>query len=510
MGAAAVESPAPGGMPGTGGMPGVGEIPGAGEMPGAGEIPGAGEMPGAGAEESPDGAELPGLGDPPTTSRPRIPSPPITLAEAGLSSEFVSDLLLKHLYVQGARTGIQLTRQIRLPFHLVDEELLDLQQRRFIEVRATGGAGRSGYTFDLTTAGRERAREALAASQYVGAAPVPFAQYRDWVEAQSVRAMRVTRERVRTGLGEVVLEEELFEQLGPAINSARSLFLYGAPGNGKTRIAELVARLLGEEGVYVPYAVEVDGQIMIIFDPVHHRPLDEEEEALGADALLFRRGEPYDQRYVRVARPVVVTGGELTLDQLDLQYDRYTKVYRAPFQVKADGGVLIIDDLGRQRVPPRELLNRWIVPLERRRDYLTLHTGVKFPVPFDCLLIFATNLDPVELVDEAFMRRIHYKIQVSDPGRAAYEEIFRRDCVERGIRYDAAAVDYLFLRYYEGAGIAPRGCHPRDLLDHLEDIAKYEEREPRLEEELLDRACQTYFLAMSSTAIEPSNKGRSG
>jgi predicted ATPase with chaperone activity len=436
---------------------------------------------------------------------PLLPAPPATLAEAGLSSELVSDLLLKHLYMQGARTGIQLTRQLRLPYHLVDEELLDLQQRRFIEVRATGGAGRGGYTFDLTTAGRERAREALAASQYVGAAPVPFAQYQAWVEAQSVRGVRVTRERVRAGLGEVVLEDGLFELLGPAVNSARSLFLYGAPGNGKTRIAELVARLLGEEGVYIPYAVEVDGQIMILFDPVHHRPLDEEEEeATGADALLFRKGEPFDQRYVRVARPVVVTGGELTLDQLDLQYDRFTKVYRAPFQVKANGGVLIIDDFGRQRVPPRDLLNRWIVPLERRRDYLTLHTGVKFPVPFDCLLIFATNLDPAELVDEAFMRRIHYKIQVSDPGRGAYEEIFRRGCEERGIAYDPAAVDYLFRRYYEGAGISPRGCHPRDLLDHLEDIAHYEEREPRLEEDLLDRACQTYFLAMSSGGLEPT------
>jgi predicted ATPase with chaperone activity len=195
---------------------------------------------------------------------------------------------------------------------------------------------------------------------------------------------------------------------------------------------------------------------------------------------------------------VVVTGGELTLDELDLQYDHFTKVYRAPFQVKANGGVLIIDDFGRQRVPPHELLNRWIVPLERRRDYLTLHTGVKFPVPFDTLLIFATNLDPAQLVDEAFMRRIHYKIQVTDPSRRAYEEILRRLCEERGIRYDVSAVDYLYRHYYAGCGISPRGCHPRDLLNHVEDIAKYEDREAELSEELLDRACQTYFLAMSA------------
>jgi predicted ATPase with chaperone activity len=337
------------------------------------------------------------------------PPVPETLADTGISREALTDLLLKTLFVQGSRSGQAIAESLKLPFPLVDELLLDLQQRRVIEVRGTNGNARSGYVFDLTGAGRDRAREALDASQYVGAAPVPLDQYRDWVERQSIQHVHVGRDAVRRGFSGVVMDEHLLDTLGPAVNSAKSLFIFGDSGNGKTMIAEAIAGMLGG-ALFVPYAVEVEGRIMVVHDPVYHKPAAQEEESDDLRAQLWKSAAGHDQRFARVKRPVIMTGGELTLDQLDLQYDPFTKMYQAPFQVKANGGVLIIDDFGRQRVPPRDLLNRWIVPLEKRMDFLTLHTGGKFPVPFDCLLLLATNLDPDDLVEEAFLRRIHYKI----------------------------------------------------------------------------------------------------
>ncbi len=443
---------------------------------------------------------------PPDSVAEHTPRPPVpeTIADTGLSHEAISDLVLKTLYVQGARTGKQLVDVIRLPFDMVDERLLALQQARLVEVRRTVGAGRGGYVFDLAGAGRERAREALTASQYVGAAPIPLTMYRDWVERQSIRNVRMDREQLREAFSTLVLTPEMIDQLGPAVNSAKSLFLYGAPGNGKTRIAELIASLAGGS-FYLPYAVDIDGQIMAVYDPVHHHPVAEAEpeDQPSEDGPVWLRSVPdHDRRFALVKRPVVVTGGELTLNQLDLQYDPFTKMYQAPFQVKANGGVLIVDDFGRQRVPPRDLLNRWIVPLEKRIDFLTLHTGVKFSIPFDCLLILGTNLDPKDLIDEAFMRRIHYKVQVPSPERPEYEEIFRRCCAERGIAYDPEAVEYIYRQYYGRLGLAPRGCHPRDVLDHICDEARFAHVELTLTTELIDRACVSYFLNDLNDAAE--------
>ena len=426
---------------------------------------------------------------------PNRPPSPETVQDTGLSGEFITDLLLKALYVQGARTGQQLRDVVRLPFQFVDDRMLDLQQRRLVEVRGSTGLSRGGYVFDLSGEGRDRAREALSSNQYVGPAPVPLHQYREWTLRQSIAKARVTRDMVRQGFRGLVLEEAMHEMLGPAINSAKSLFLYGSPGNGKTFISETIASLLGGH-LYIPHAIEVDGQILMLFDPVHHHPVPEDEDAMpvAGDPDWLKPPIPYDRRYVRIARPVVLVGGELTLDQLDLQYDMHTKMYQAPFQLKSNGGVLILDDFGRQRVPPRDLLNRWIVPLEKRIDFLTLHTGGKFPVPFDTLLIFATNLAPTDLVEEAFLRRIHYKIHVLDPDLDEFREIFRRCCAERGIAYNEAAVTYIYRQYYERLKMSPRKCHPRDILDHLLDISRFLEVEAELTPELLDRACQSYFL----------------
>ena len=429
--------------------------------------------------------------------RRRSPRVPQTLDDLGLSEEFIIDLLLKTLYAQGARTGHQLVESLCLPFPFVDEQILMLQQRRLVEVRGTSGPSRASYVFDLTGAGRDRAREASASNQYVGAAPVPLAQYRAWVEAQTIRLAHVTRAEVDEGFSWLVLAPGMIDQIGPAINSAKSMFLYGESGNGKTAMAETIARLLGGS-IFVPYAIEVDGQIMVLYDPVyHHKVRDEaapDRPAEAMDSLWVDGGGDHDRRYVRVKRPVVLTGGELTLDQLDLQYDQHTKMYQAPFQMKANGGVLIVDDFGRQRVPPRDLLNRWIVPLEKKVDFLTLHTGNKFPVPFDCLLIFATNIAPSELVEEAFLRRIHYKIRAESPTRQEYEEIFQRCCAAAGITYHPGAVEQVYLDFYKVFSIAPRGCHPRDIVDHLGDIAKFMEQEPMLSRELVERACRSYFL----------------
>jgi predicted ATPase with chaperone activity len=449
-------------------------------------------------------------GAPAATARPvsdqtltEAPPSPTTLQDTGLAEEAIDDLLIKTLYVHGVKTGRELTESVALPFEIVDERLLLLQQRRFLAVSGTTGPNRGSYRFDLTDAGRERAREAMQASQYVGPAPVPLATFEEWIRKQSLRHVRVTPERITEGLSELVLDEELFHMLGPAVNSARSIFLHGEPGNGKTTIAEIIAELLGGS-IYLPYAVDITGQTMILFDPSHHVVVDDEEARVGDDEQAqgpewLLQVPDHDRRFVRIKRPVVMAGGELTLDQLDLQYDHKTRMYQAPFQLKSAGGVLIIDDFGRQQVSANDLLNRWIVPLEKKIDFLTLHTGVKFKVPFDSLLIFATNLEPKDLVDEAFLRRIQYKVEVGSPDREALTEIFRRVCDDHGVQFLESAIEFIYEEYYD-RGIEPRGCHPRDIIEHVEDIARYEGREPRPEGHVLARACETYFLIMAPEA----------
>ncbi len=429
--------------------------------------------------------------------RSAAPPPPASLAESGLSQEAVNELLLKLLYTQGARKGQEIAETICLPFAIVDDVLLRLQERRLIEVVRTSGPSRGGYVFELTSAGRERAQEALASSQYVGPAPVPLSLYRACIDAQSVRQLAVTRERVRSAFAHLVLPDTLLESLGPAIASGSSVFLHGEPGNGKTVIAEAMATLLGGD-IYIPRTVDIDGQLMSLFDPVHHQVVEHEvDDPMG----WVRPRADHDRRFVRIRRPVIFVGGELSLDQLDLRYDATTRTYQAPFQLKAAGGLLIIDDFGRQLVEPHDLLNRWIVPLEKRVDYLTLHTGGKFPVPFDCLIVFATNLDPEQLVDEAFLRRIQFKLSVRSPSHDAYETIFQRVCEEQRVPFDPDAVRYVRERYYEALGIQPRACHPRDIVQHVLHIARYSERPPTLERDMLTRACETYFLIMARPAM---------
>jgi len=445
-----------------------------------------------------------GLGDPsPEGSAPEglTPEAPRTLEDTGLTESQVIGLLLKTLYQRGALLGNSLADAVALPFVILDDLLLTMTQRRFVEVLGTSGHSRGGYQFELTDEGRTRAEAALAANRYVGPAPVPLDQFREWVRRQSVRDHRVSRESLERTFDDLVLPPGVMDALGPAVNSGGSIFLHGAPGNGKTAIAERLGSLISSE-IYLPHSIIVDGAIVVVFDPLYHHRVDDATEGGSEDSGLVRKDFLRDRRFVKVKRPTVFVGGELTMDQLDLQLNPYSKVYQAPFQVKAVGGVLIVDDFGRQRMGPTELLNRWIVPLEKGIDNLTLDTGVRFPVPFDCILIFATNLNPRDLVDEAFLRRIQFKVEVRSPDRRAFDQIFHLSCEQAGFEYTEDAVDFLFRKFFDRYGITPRGCHPRDILHHIQSIATFEGGVTSLHPSLLQRAAQAYFLVMEEE-IQP-------
>jgi hypothetical protein len=444
-----------------------------------------------------------------------VPLPPDSLEESGLSAEFVAGLVLKALHVRGTALGFDLFDMLALPMSLLDDVIQELQERRFVEVHATRGPRRGEWAFKLTSAGRKRAVEELEVCRYVGPAPVPFEDFRRWVEIQTIESTRVSEEDLRSALRGAVVPDPMLEMLGPAINSGRSLFLYGSPGNGKTLLAERIAHVFGTR-YFVPFSVLVDGNVMIVYDPVHHRfgsTDDGTEETRGpfshdgvdaessVTSEIIRSLPAHDRRYVEAQRPVVVTGGELTLEQLDLQWDASGRMYQAPPQLKAAGGVLVVDDLGRQRVPVRELLNRWVVPLEQRRDHLTLGSGRKIVVPFDCFVIFSTNLEPRALADEAFLRRIHYKIEVPEPGRDEYEQIFRSCCDERDMAFDEDALEYLYNEFYGEGGVEPRRCHP------LRDLAEYRGEPVRLTPQLLEDACRSYFLPSGTGAASISEGG---
>jgi hypothetical protein len=392
----------------------------------------------------------------------------------------LSDLTLRLLYYQGATPGVALAEFLRLPWAGVVEAVVDFGvAEKLLDLRGGKGFGRASVELMLTEKGREHARDALERSTYVGPAPVPLQQYVDLITRQAQEQPVINQSQMLRGLAHLTVGADVTDKLGPAINSSRSLFLYGPPGNGKTSLADAVSRLLGGE-VYVPNALEVGGQVIKVFDPLVHRRIE------GA-------ASPVDQRWHLCHRPSVVVGGELTLENLDLIYSESSRFYEAPFQVKANGGMLLIDDFGRQKVAPKDLLNRWIVPLEKRVDYLTLHTGKKFEIPFEQLIVFSTNLDPQELVDEAFLRRIKYKIEVADPDEEAYREIFQKASQQSGIPFVPQAVTYLLEHYYKPRKLPLRACHPRDIVAILRDIARFQEIPPSLSKELLDKALQVFL-----------------
>ncbi|MGC8837257.1 MAG: ATP-binding protein [Anaerolineae bacterium] len=420
-------------------------------------------------------------------AQPFVPFAPSSVAETGLNMGFLADLTLKILYFEGYLTGSEIADQLRLPFTNVVQKVLEfLKRERFVEVKGSSSLRESTYQYAITSQGSERAQEVLERCKYVGPAPVPLEAYTRAVLAQTIQQVFVSPETIRAELGHLVLSDRLISQIGPAVNSGRSIFLFGAPGNGKTAIAEAIARMLLKGRIFIPYALEVDGQVVQVFDMVNHRPVPQEETAA--------QFPNYDARWVYIHRPAVMVGGELTLDRLDLIFSETSLYYEAPLQMKANGGMLLIDDFGRQQARPEDLLNRWIVPLEKRVDYLTLRTGRKIEIPFDVLIVFSTNLEPAELVDEAFLRRIRHKIEVKDPTYDQYREIFRRECQAKGIPYREEALVYLLQEYYIKPGRPLRGCHPRDLLEELVNIARFSGQKPALTKELIDLAWASYYV----------------
>ena len=432
------------------------------------------------------------------------PPSPRTLRESGLSANQVCDLILKQLYLQGTLLGVELARNARLPFNVIDECLRFLKDDRCIEVSSGDVIGRVSYRFVLTEVGRSRAKEAFEYCRYVGPAPVPLDRYVEQCRRQAVSGINCTAEPLMEAFESLIIEPQLLAELGPAVCSGKSIFLYGPPGNGKSQIAKGLGKFLNLHGgeIYVPYAIQSENSIVTIFDPsLHHTTDDAEVSALLGDTKnpqtqqdinhLLHENHP-DMRWRRVRRPVVVTGGELTLDMLDLRFNQASNFYVAPLQVKANGGVFMIDDFGRQIAKPRDLLNRWILPLEERIDYVTLATGKKFPVPFEQLIIFSTNLDPADLVDDAFLRRIRHKIKIGTPARELYTEIFSLCCTQRQIAYEPRAVEYLYQKYYDH-GQLPRSSDPRDLLEIIQSICRFRNQRLVLTQELVDEAAQRFF-----------------
>lgn len=434
---------------------------------------------------------------------PEIPSQPTTIAETGLTMGFLTDHVLKVIYFTGAITGQRLEELIKLPFlGVIDKALEFLKLEEYVDIiGAEGGFSERSFQYIVTNKGRVKAHEVLDRTQYAGPAPVPLEQYLAMCERQQIGDMLIEQTTIRKAFSHLVVNDRMLDKIGPAANSARSLFLYGPPGNGKTVIAEGIANMLGGY-VLIPYAVEIDGQIIKLFDPLNHQVVKQHEVGhaegpgpFGGPVTAAPSSFP-DARWLVCRRPRVVVGGELILEQLELIFDPVSKVYEAPFQLKANGGLFLIDDFGRQKVRPQDLLNRWIVPLEKKVDYLALQTGKKIQVPFDVLIVFSTNLNPKELVDDAFLRRIRHKIEVPNPSPAEFRSIFQLVCKGKQIPYSDDGLRHLLQEHYMKVGRDLRSCHPRDLCDQILDEAKYRGIAPAMSKELIDRACEAYFVKL--------------
>jgi len=434
--------------------------------------------------------------EPDTSQTPHVPQP-TDVEKTGLELSMLVDLALKTIHFAGRPTGRQLADQLCLPFPVVEEIIVFLRQEQAIETVGTSGLGEQAYQYALTERGRRKTEEALDRSHYVGPAPVPFSVYIDVLKRQSITGIRIDQDTYINGLKHLVLSRKVLAALGPAVNSGSSVLIYGKSGNGKSSVANAVGQMLPGEAL-IPYAVEVHGHIVKVFDPRIHQRIETEPPAErrvdGKYVSPTGQERRNDKRWALAKRPAVSVGGELTLEDLELRYSPTSKFYIAPLQWKANNGLLIIDDFGRQMIQPQELLNRWIVPMEDGVDHLSLNTGDTVELPFDVLLIFSSNIPPGRLGDEAFFRRIRHKVEMPNPSIEDYLEILRRVCDARNVPYNEEGARYLLKTHYDETGRELKSCHPRDLVDLLSDITGFFNETAVFEPEWIDLAASSYFV----------------
>lgn len=412
-----------------------------------------------------------------------FPIAPDTLAGTGLHFQEVSELILKYMSLRGTESGFNIARQIGMKFPVVEGVLRQLKTERLVSYKNSSTGG--DYVYELTDSGRAQASVLREHNSYMGAAPVPLNQYIAGIKAQSLEGKKPSLAAIRQAFEELEVDEQMISRLGQAIHSGRGMFLYGAAGNGKTSMAERITKSFGDY-IWIPKSITASGEIIRLFDPNRHKPAPMH----GRDTELL------DARWIQIERPTIVAGGELRMENLEITYIRKTGVGEAPLQMKANCGTLLIDDFGRQRMSIDELLNRWIVPLEQRYDYLHLESGRSIQVPFDQLIIFSSNLEPKDLVDEAFLRRIPYKIEVGNPTEKQFLQLFRSLAASLKFQVAAGAMEYLIETHYQQAGRGLRFCHPRDLLRQMENRCSLHETERIVDPEAIDAAIQNYFSIM--------------
>lgn len=423
-----------------------------------------------------------------TEGNEMFPPLPEKLDDTGLSGAVIEQLILKLLYTRGEMIGRDLSEAVGLKFSLVEEFIEFFKRQHYIQAKKSMGMGNSTSLFALAEAGRDAARNAMENNQYTGPAPVPLFQYAHMVRRQRRTEGWLTPEALANAYRKMVMTQRVLAQIGPAVSSGNSFLIYGQPGNGKTFLAEALGAL-DDSCIYVPYAIESQGSVIQVFDPIYHQPVEEAEQP-----SIFASEAKHDRRWIKCRRPFIVTGGELTLEMLDLKYNSTSKIYDAPYQLKANNGIYLIDDFGRQQCTPAEVLNRWIVPMERRVDYLKFFTGAKMTVPFEAFLVFSTNLKPENLGDEAFLRRIQYKMLLRSPDEHEFASIFRNYCALRSLPHEESAIVRFIEKNYKRTGKAFRRCHPRDVLSHVIDMIHFEKHPFQLTDDLLDRAFESCFL----------------
>lgn len=438
------------------------------------------------------------------------PPEPISLEDAGVSESLVESLICQLLLTVGTTSGRKIAERLGLPFGIIDQQLGALRTRQI--VAHARSAPLNDFYYSLTENGQNRAIAHRKSFTYVGPAPVPLADYIVSVEAQATQFEPIRRDQLIKALSEITFERSWLDFLGPAVNGNGGIFLYGPPGNGKTTLAKCLTALRGES-IWIPHAIIDDGVIIKLFDPAYHKPVERASASTALEGAGVFQMQDFDRRWIRIERPTVVVGGELTLDNLEIRHDARSNVCEAPLQLKSNCGSLLVDDFGRQRVAPEELLNRWIVPLENHQDFLTLPTGKKVVVPFEQIILFSTNLRPHDLVDEAFLRRVPFKIEITNPSEAEFTELFRRSCQAFNLPWRPEVVQQLIREAFHRVGRPLRRCYARDLLTQVRAYCAYMNEPLDLRFDYLQHACRNYFGTLGpdqtqgAAAPAPRNTG---